>query len=44
MNGQYPTPNEPPLYGLIKFLAMIGLLTIFGLGIFIGMLVATGGF
>ncbi len=44
MNNPYSTPGGGPLFGLIRFLAMIGLLTIFGLGIFIGVLVSTGGF
>lgn len=44
MNGQYPAPSEPPLYGLIKFLAVLGLMTIFGLGIAMGVFFAGGTF
>lgn len=40
MNGQLVPPTGPPLYGLIKFLAVIGLMTIFALGIAIGVYLA----
>ncbi|MCB0044068.1 MAG: hypothetical protein KDD92_01405 [Caldilineaceae bacterium] len=36
-NTQLPRPD--PLTGIIRFLAVVGLLTIFGLGTFIGVLI-----
>lgn len=44
MNNQYPTPGGGPLMEVIRFLALIGILTIFGLGVFVGVLVSAGGF
>lgn len=44
MNGQYPQQNEPPVYGLIRFLAVIGLITIFVLGVALGHYLASGAF
>lgn len=43
MNGQYPYRNDPPLYGLIKFLAVIGICTIFWIGLRIGFALAAAG-
>lgn len=43
MNGQNPYRNDPPLYGLIKFLAIIGIGTIFWLGLQIGIALAAAG-
>lgn len=43
MNGQYQNNGGPPLYGLIKFLAIIGLGTIFWLGLKIGIALAAAG-
>lgn len=42
MNGPLVPPTGPPLYGLIKFLAVIGLMTIFALGIAVGAYLAGG--
>ncbi len=38
--NQYPVMISGPLYAIIKFLAFIGLLTIFGLGVFVGLILA----
>lgn len=44
MNGQYPGYSGGPMLGLIKFLAIVGILTIFGLGVAIGIALAGAGF
>ena len=44
MNNQYPPSPSGPLFGIIKFLAVVGLLTIFGLGIVVGASLVAGGF
>ncbi len=43
MNNQYPQPNNPPEYGLIRFLAAVGLITIFVLGVALGLYLASRG-
>lgn len=44
MNSQYQGPSPGPMYGLIKFLAVIGLITIFGLGITLGVFLASNAY
>lgn len=40
--NQSPMYSGGPLWGIIKFLAIIGLITIFGSGIVLGVVLATG--
>ncbi|GIV76729.1 hypothetical protein FKZ61_023090 [Litorilinea aerophila] len=38
MNQNHYPPGDGPLYGLIRFLAIVGILTIFLLGVYLGFL------